>query len=355
MKKIICLSMCILFSLLAFVGCSQATVPNTTAMWGNNETIHYTVRKASEAELIYSEVSATMQRIPDDVTGTYVTTITKGENTYTLSTEYVVTETYNFDADDKLLEKAKAIADNYDFIIVDGNTVTVNVSAYGTCIFNDKDFLPQNSTKQIKSVVFTNETTVNKKTYECQCVVNDVKTEVTYDYSAKNPKATVKTNGAEEKVVKLAKTTKTKTYDNEQLGFLLRGFKWNDLVSNGNTTISVFDGSGSASALSVVAKADSKGEFDYYIGGIWKTALSSYEFTYYKDEDGENYVDLKNNVVEVTRRKVAEVGVSTGGIPILYYFDHETASSTSTNKMVRMQQSYVVCDVTDPSVLDFAS
>ena len=52
MKKIICLSMCILFSLLAFVGCSQATVPNPTEKWGNNETIHYTVRKASKAELI---------------------------------------------------------------------------------------------------------------------------------------------------------------------------------------------------------------------------------------------------------------------------------------------------------------
>lgn len=349
MKKIICLSMCILLSLLAFVGCSQATVPNTTAMWGNNETIHYTVRKASKAELIYSEVSATMQRIPDDVTGTYATTITKGESTYTLSTEYVVTETYNFNAGDKLLEKAKAIADSYDFITVDGNTVTVNVSIYGTCVFNTNDFLPQNSSKQIKSVVFINETTVNKKTYECQCSVNDVNTVVTYDYSAKKPKATVKTNGTEE-VVTLAKTTKTKTYDNEQLGFLLRSFKWNDLVSNGNTTISVFDGLGSASALSVVAKASSKGEFDYYIGGVWETALSSYEFTYYKD--GENYVDLKNNVVEVTKRKVAEVGVSTGGIPILYYFDHETASSTSTYKMVRMQQGYVICDVTDPSALD---
>ena len=179
--------MCILLSLLAFVGCSQATVPNTTAKWGNNETIHYTVRKASKAELIYSEVSATMQRIPDDVTGTYATTITKGESTYTLSTEYVVTETYNFNAGDKLLEKAKAIADNYDFITVDGNTVTVNVSIYGTCVFNMNDFLPQNSSKQIKSVVFINETTVNKKTYECQCSVNDVNTVVTYDYSAKKP------------------------------------------------------------------------------------------------------------------------------------------------------------------------
>lgn len=350
MKKIICLSMCILFSLLVFVGCSQPTVPNTTAMWGNNETIRYTVRKASNAELIYNEASATMQRIPDDLTGTYVTTIVKNESTYTLSTQYVVTETYNFNVGDKLLEKAKAIAGNYDFITVDGNTVIVNVSIYGTCVFNINDFLPQNSSKQIKSVVFTNETTVNKKTYECQCSVNDVKTEVTYDYSAKKPKATVKTNGAEEKVVTLAKIAKTKTYDNEQLGFLLRSFKWNDLVSNANTTISVFDGSGSASALSVVAKAGSKGEFDYYIGGVWETALSSYEFTYYKD--GENYVDLNNNVVEVTQRRVAEVGVATGGIPILYYFDHETASSTSTKKMVRMQQGYVVCDITDPSVLD---
>ena len=47
-------------------------------------------------------------------------------------------------------------------------------------------------------MVFINETTVNKKTYECQCSVNDVNTVVTYDYSAKKPKATVKTNGTEE-------------------------------------------------------------------------------------------------------------------------------------------------------------
>lgn len=344
MKKFICLLICVTICLLTFVGCSQTTVPNTTAMWSNGETLNYTVRKASDAELVYSESSTLFQRFPDDVTGTYVTHIEKNGDLYVLETTYDATETYRFNSDDALLKKAKTAADGCTFISLDGNTVTVNVFVKSVCSFNDKDFLPQSSSKVIKSAVFINETTVkNGKIYDCECSVNDVDVSVSYDYSSSKPKATVKTVGKDDRVVTLAKTSTKKTYDNEQLAFLIRSFKWNDLVSNGSTSIAVFDGAGNASDVALTVKASSGGEFYFHLGGVWETAYSTYEFTYYMD--GENYLDLKGNTVNGSDRLVAEIGVATGGAPILYYFDHESSSSTSTNKMVRMQQSYVVFDI----------
>ncbi len=351
MKKLICVTLCVLFACISLVGCSSAIIPTSTPSWAEGEVLTYNVRKATSYELTTVGVDLDYRQIlPSYVTGTYSTKITSAsEDDYLLETVLSTTETYtlsDFGVDTAFFDQVKTLAESVsdDAVYFDGNNIKVDVTVESTCQFNKTSFLPTSSSKTIKSAVFLHSSTVNGKTYDAQYEINDIYCSTTYDYSAKTPKVSVNSNIADETTHKLKKTTTTKTYDNEQLLFLLRSFSLANLKSNLTTAITLFDALAETKPLSVSANVGSNPTFNYMIGGSW-SGMQNNNFTYYQNETGE-YTDKDGNIVTVTERAVSLISLSTGGVPILYYFDNLNSDSlTFKNALIRMQYGYIVCDI----------
>lgn len=360
MKKIICMVLVIVIASIALVSCTSTITPTSTPSWTDGELLSYSVRKASDYELTLVNIGENFQQIlPEDVAGTYVTRVTTvdAEN-YKVETTLDMVETFTpatFGTDTALFEriKDKANQDPTDALTFNGTNIIVHTVVYSVVQFNSSTFLPTTSTKSVRSAVFMRATTVNGKKHDGQFEVNDYTVETTYDYSAKSPKATVKTTLAEEETTtKLQKSSAGKTFDNEQLAFLLRSYSLDTLKANLTTPITVFD-SMQCKPLSLSLTVNSNPVISkYQIGGTWNGINpDSGEILYYQTEDGTQYTDAKGNVVTTVQRPVAQVYLVTGGKPIYYYFDNlNSDSQTFKNALIRMQQSYIVCEIDQASL-----
>jgi len=357
MKKTICLIITIVMIALLLASCSSTVVPVSTPTWNSGETITYQVRKASDYELTLVNISPSyLNVLPSTVDGTYTTNIVLEGDNYVLTTTLDVEEVYPtnlFEDDSALLQKAINTATNsdQDALSYDDTNFFVHTQVQSVVTFNKTSFLPISSAKTVKSALFVKASIVNGKTYQGDCQVNDFTVETTYDYSAKTPKATVTSSFAEQsQTVKLAKTSNAKTYDNEQLAFLLRSFSIDTLSSNLQTPLTVFDAV-QATSLSLSTTVNQNPSFDYQIYGTMNGTDEDGNTTYYQTEDKTQYTDVNNNVVQTIQRKVAQVYLTTGGKPIYYYFDHEDSDLPTAKKtLIRMQQDYMIFDVTTDSL-----
>ena len=353
MKKIICLVLTILMITLVLVSCSNTVVPVSTPTWNSGETLKYQVRKASTYELSLVSISESyLQILPSTVSGTYTTNVVLDGENYVLTTTLDVQEVYladSFKDDSALMQKAinTATQNDQDALSYDGTNFAVHTQVTSVVTFNKTSFLPQSSTKTVKGAIFVKASIVNGKTHQGDCQVNDFTVETTYDYSAKTPKATVNsTLLTQPQTVKLTKNSKT--YDNEQLAFLLRSFSIATLSSNLQTPLTVFDAVQQTS-LSLNTTVSSNPSFDYQIYGIMEGVDTDGKITY-KQTDGQ-YTDLNNNVIQTIQRSVAQVYLTTGGKPIYYYFDDQDSDLPTAKKtLIRMQQDYMIFDVTTDSL-----
>lgn len=356
MKKIICVILTIVIATLTLVSCSSTITPTSTPSWTDGEILSYKVRKASDYELSIVNIDSSYQQVlPAKANGYYTTRITHQEDdTYRLDALLNVVETYTaaeFGNDTALLEKIKTLANANpdDALSVNGEDIIVNLISESTVIFNKTTFLPISSTKTIQNAVFIHATMVNGKKYDGQCEINNVTLTTTYDYSAKTPKVTVK-NGAAEETIKLKKTSSLKTYDNEQLVFLLRSFSLDTLKSNLSTPITIFDAMQNQ-PLSLSITVSSNPDFTYQIGGVFKGIDDNGVNQYYQTADETQYTDTNGKVIETIERPVSQVYLSTGGKPIYYYFDNKNREElTFKNALIRMQQGHLVFDIDEQSL-----
>ena len=355
MKKIICLIIAIVMLTVLLASCSNTVVPVSTPTWTSGETLTYQVRKASDYELsIVSIGSSYLNVLPSTVSGTYTTLIELDGENYILTTTLDVQETYSndlFSDDSALLQLAinKASQNDQDALSYDGTNFAVHTQVQSVVSFNKTSFLPNSSAKTVKGALFVKASMVNGKTYQGDCQVNDFTVETTYDYSAKTPKATVNsTLLTQPQTVKLAKTSNSKTYDNEQIAFLLRSFSIATLSSNLQTPLTIFDGV-QATSLSLNTTVSQDYSFDYQIYGIMEGVDTDGNITY-KQTDGQ-YTDALGNVIQTIQRSVAQVYLTTGGKPIYYYFDNQDSDLPTAKKtLIRMQQDYMIFDVTTDSL-----
>ena len=352
MKKLFAFFAAIVLISILLTGCGAPYVPHTTPCWANNETLTYNVRRASDYELNYIGITGVtdetgifrtpyLQIIPFDAQGTYTTTVThnSAEGTYTVVSTLNVTEIYTkkqFDVDMDLYTAAIQKAASSEIMSMDGEDIVVDVSIISQCTFKEMGMLPVSSSKTVKSVFIG-----------CGvCTENDIVTTVNYDYSQKKPIVKVNTVAdakSNEKDVKLKNGVKT--FDNEQIEFLLRSFNITPLAEAGGTSLNIFDGTGLLDVTTVNAVVPKGYLFDYQLGGVWKNVDSSGNPLYYME--GENYTDVKGNIIETQKRKVSIVGLN--GLNLVYYFDSEP-SAQKKQVLVRMQQSYLVFDITAESL-----
>jgi hypothetical protein len=353
MKKLIAFVAIILIVSALLAGCGSSYVPLSTMRWANNETLTYNVRRASDFELNYIGITGItndegvfvtpyLQIIPSQAEGTYTTTVTynSAENTYTVVSTLNVTEVYTknlFEGKTDLYNDALTKAADSDIMSVEGEDIIVDVTVTSQCTFKEVGMLPISSSKTVKSVFIGCGT----------CTENDFATVVTYDYSKKKPIANVTTTADGETTENSVKLKSgVKTFDNEQIEFLLRSFNISPLAEAGGAALNIF--AGTESSVKTMNAIVPKGyAFDYQIGGVWKDIGSDGKQVYYKE--GENYTDINGNVVETLKRKVSIVGLN--GTNLIYYYDSEPDTSIETKQvLIRMQQSYLVFDVTQESL-----
>ena len=359
MKKIICILLIIVIASLTLVSCSSTITPTSTPYWTDGEMLSYTVRKASDYELnlvgLFNENYH--QVIPSDANGYYATRVTAiDESNYSVETVLDVVETYtkeDFGNDLDFFNTVKVLAEanDTDALAFDGTNIVVHTMVNSVAQFNKTTFLPTRSEKTIQNAVFARPSTVKGHENSGSCEINDITITTEYDYSAKAPKVTVKSSMQEEDTVtKLQKSSATKTYDNEQLAFLLRSFSLDTLKANLSTPVTLFD-SMQNTALALTITVTSSPAFNYQIGGVMTGIDEEGKHLYLKSKDGTQYLDMNGEVVETIERSVAQVYLNTGGKPIYYYFDNKNRDDqTFKNTLIRMQQGYLVFDIDQQSL-----
>lgn len=358
--SIFALIMCFVICAALLSGCSSAVVPVSSVKWKDGETLEYTVRRASDYELAYVGIynaakvngeyvykSAFAQIIPSKAEGVYTSTISKtdfdGKEAWLLKTVLTMTETYaraDFGGKDALYDVAKSKAKDGSNFYADGDKLISKTSVTTECVFYSSNSLPAKSTRSVKSVFIGGKDA---------CEINDFTVTATYDYSAKKPVLQTKNAAGLQETQKLKKSTAAKTYDNEQLGFVLRGFSLKTLSTNSSTALNVTDTT-AGKVKSVTASVAKTYAFDTKLGGVPKTLDKDGKLVYY--QDGDAYTDAYGNVVGVTDRKIAEVRLSVGNsVPVLYYFDAKNeTSSTNLQALVKMQDAYIVATITPTSL-----
>ena len=89
MKKLICVTLCVLFACISLVGCSSAIIPTSTPSWAEGEVLTYNVRKATSYELTTVGIDLDYRQIlPSYVTGTYSTKSLPRQKTITCWKRY---------------------------------------------------------------------------------------------------------------------------------------------------------------------------------------------------------------------------------------------------------------------------
>lgn len=353
MKKLFAFFATLILILSLLTGCGAAYVPPSTIRWAEEETLKYNVRRASDFELTYIGITGitdengvfqtpNLQIIPSDAQGSYETSVSfnSAEGTYTVSSTLNVTEIYSkklFAADMDLHATALQKAAESNIMRIDGEDIVVDVSVISICTFKATGMLPVSSSKTVKSVFIG----------AGVCAENDFLTTVTYDYSQKKPYANVTTlagGKTTENSIKLKNGVKT--YDNEQIELLLRSFSLSSLATAGGASINIFDGRGLSGVMAANAVVPKAYSFDYQLGGVWKDVESNGNLVYYKE--GENYTDVKGKIIETIKRNVSIIGFN--GLNMIYYFDSEDTAARDKQVLIRMQQSYLVFDITPESL-----
>lgn len=397
MKKILSITILLILAFFALTGCGPGAVPPETKIrWSGTsaETLTYDVRLASDYELTYINyykrsktsdgkyeyTSNLDQVVPSKVeNGVYTSTVapaTDKEGFYTLETELSYTETYDdasfikagltdlTDIKQSLTELAekeaeKAAADNqYSPILskTENGAFRVEASVKTHAVFRGTNMLPESSGRSVRSVY------VGKS----GCAVNDFQTKVSYDYSSKKPVVKIENSLEEEPIsFKLKNPDVTKTYDNEMLFLLLRCFDKDTLFSNLQTYVNLVEGSFFKEPTSVnVYTSKNLAELaEFKVGAIWggdydasKNTENQMDRFNDKNEicrylnDGENFVDLDGNPINVVSREVYMLYIAppTSGLNLLTVYDNETSVDIGRKqRLLRAQQGYFVFDLNE--------
>ena len=394
MKKLLLLTILFIMACFALTGCgSSAVVPEVKVRWSgsSSETLVYDVRLASDYELTYSNyysraknsdgeyvyTSNLDQVAPSKVeNGVYTSTVQPlADNRYSLETELTFTEIYDdaafvkagiSDLSDVKSRRSAIAEEETEKAAADGSRqpilektengsfkVSVRVTARAT--FNGTNLLPDASSRSVKSVY------VGK----AGCELNDFETSVSYDYSAKRPVVTIESSLSEDALsFKLKRTDKVKTYDNEMLFLLLRCFDKDALVSNSTTYVNLVEGSFSKepTTVTVYTTQNISSLDDFKVGAVWagdydssKDAADAKDKFNDKNEicrylnDGENFVDLDGNPINVLSREVYMLYIApVSGLNIMTVFDNqESLSIGRKQRMLRAQQGYLVFDLNE--------